>query len=231
LDITGNVIETKLPSFSLVDLTKALEMFRGNILQIPPMFSAVKINGKRLYSLARSGIEIERAPRCVSIYELNLINFDPQKYEAELFISCSKGTYIRQIAEDLGNYLDCGAILITLERNSALGFSLNNCLTINEIENIMENSRKIPPQDNIENYIIKTEKLFTSFEKIFLSEIQSRMFLNGVKLDVNRINLPLNNFSNDTLFTIYGVNNTNSQFLGLAKINTETQELISQKQF
>lgn len=132
-DVTGETLETRPVSVSRTEVEAVLNRFRGDIRQIPPMYSAVKIRGQRLYDLARQGREVERKPRPVSIYELELLE---QEGEADyrLRCVCSKGTYIRTLCHDIGQALGCGGCLYTLRRTMAAGFTLADAVTIADVE-------------------------------------------------------------------------------------------------
>ncbi|MDT8429722.1 MAG: tRNA pseudouridine(55) synthase TruB [Pseudomonadales bacterium] len=128
-DSEGTVISERDASHvSRQDIVNLLPQFTGRINQLPPMYSALKHQGTPLYRLAREGREVERQPRAVTIYRLEMTDFMPQEFELE--ISCSKGTYIRTIADDLGEALGCGAHVIALRRLQAGGFTLANCVTM-----------------------------------------------------------------------------------------------------
>ncbi|MBM4141723.1 MAG: tRNA pseudouridine(55) synthase TruB, partial [Nitrospira sp.] len=115
LDVTGRIIEKKdCLSLNVADISPVLSNFTGQIKQIPPMYSAVKIGGQQLYKLARKGMNVERPERMITIYGIDLINFE-QPY-LDLNISCSKGTYIRTLCDDIGNDLGVGAHMVSLER-------------------------------------------------------------------------------------------------------------------
>ena len=137
LDASGNVTRTIDPK----DITKeqianVFSRFIGEIEQIPPMFSAVKVGGKRLYKLARKGIEVERPPRRVTIYELEILGINEPLVKFR--VVCSKGTYIRTIAADIGTALSCGAHLSALTRTRSGIFDLSDAVTLAEIENCSE---------------------------------------------------------------------------------------------
>ena len=112
-DSTGTILKTAEVNCTAADIEALLPKFRGEIMQIPPMYSAVSVNGKRLYELARQGIEVERESRNVTIYSLELLNFDEETQSGTLKVACSKGTYIRTLCEDIGNYLGTGGTLGT----------------------------------------------------------------------------------------------------------------------
>ena len=131
-DTTGETLETRPAAVSRGDVEAALERFRGDIQQIPPMYSAVKINGRRLYDLARRGQEVERKPRPVTIYALELLE---QTGDAEyrLRCVCSKGTYIRTLCHDIGQALGCGGAMSALRRTAAAGFTLADAVTMEDV--------------------------------------------------------------------------------------------------
>lgn len=136
-DAEGDILQTRpVPILSDDTIEMALDSFRGEISQIPPMHSALKLNGQPLYELARQGIEVERKPRNVTIFELKKLGFD--KEELELLVHCSKGTYIRTLAEDLGEILECGAHLSALRRIAAGPFDIKQTITLDKLTEIAE---------------------------------------------------------------------------------------------
>jgi tRNA pseudouridine55 synthase len=136
-DSEGDVTEERpVGDYGPVQIETALEPLRGNILQIPPMYSALKHKGKRLYELAREGIEVEREPRPISIHELRLVSCE--NGEIELIVRCTKGTYVRTLVEDIGNALGCGAHVIWLRRTGVGAYSADDSLTIPDLEALAE---------------------------------------------------------------------------------------------
>jgi len=134
-DLEGNIVETKpVPEFSVETVRTILEKFTGEIDQIPPMYSALKQNGKKLYELARGGIIVDRKARRITIFELNLL--DTQQDTLELDVHCSKGTYIRSLAEDIGEELGCGATVQTLRRTQAGQFRIEQAFTIEQLQEL-----------------------------------------------------------------------------------------------
>lgn len=132
-DITGETLETHPVTVTRADVEAALERFRGDIEQIPPMFSAIKINGQKLYDLARKGREVARKPRPVTIYTLELLSQESET-DYRLRCVCSKGTYIRTLCHDLGQALGCGGTLYDLRRTRAAGFTLDEAVTIDDVQ-------------------------------------------------------------------------------------------------
>ena len=139
-DLEGNIIETKpVPEFSVSEIKAVLQEFTGEIEQIPPMYSALKQNGKKLYELARNGITVERKARCIKIFDLKLL--DCQKDSLELEVFCSKGTYIRTLAEDIGDKLGCGATVKALRRTQSGQFTICQAKSIEQLQEMDELSR------------------------------------------------------------------------------------------
>jgi tRNA pseudouridine55 synthase len=137
-DITGTVTSQNTIGVTEEDINVILTQFRGDILQTPPMYSAVKVGGKKLYELARKGIEVERKPKKITIHDITLAGF----YEGEgsIIVTCSSGTYIRTLIHDIGQCLKCGAVMTELIRTKACGYALKDCLSIDEVEDLIHNS-------------------------------------------------------------------------------------------
>lgn len=132
-DVTGTALETRPVTAGREELEAALAGFRGDIQQIPPMYSAVKVQGKKLYELARRGKEVERKPRPVTIYELELLEAESGT-DFRLRCLCSKGTYIRTLCHDIGEALGCGGALYSLRRTMAAGFTLADAVTLEDVQ-------------------------------------------------------------------------------------------------
>ncbi|MBR2279704.1 MAG: tRNA pseudouridine(55) synthase TruB [Ruminococcus sp.] len=178
LDIWGEIKSEVKSEVTLSELEKVLKRFRGEIEQIPPMYSAVSVDGKRLYDLARKGIEVERKSRKITVYELELLDFDENNQSGVLKVFCSKGTYIRTLIDDIGNVLGVGAVMTSLDRTKACGFLKEQCLPLEKL-------KKLSPAE-IEEKLISTENLFVSFPELTVSEAQAKRFSNGGALDISR---------------------------------------------
>jgi tRNA pseudouridine55 synthase len=149
-DVEGAVIETRpIPPLTEEFIDATLDGFRGEILQVPPMYSALKHKGQRLYDLARRGIEVEREARRVTIYELRLESFDAEGLELD--VHCSKGTYIRTLAEDLGRTLGCGGHVESLRRTAVGEFDVSQAFTLEHLESLSDEERPglLLPMDSI----------------------------------------------------------------------------------
>ena len=137
-DLEGADVEISDKTPSLEEIEAELNNFRGDIEQLPPIFSAIKVKGKKLYEYARKGEEVEIQPRSVNISELELLNYDKENRTLELYIKCSKGTYIRSIAHDLGKNLNCFGHLIKLVRVKAGDFLVENAIKLDELSSVEE---------------------------------------------------------------------------------------------
>ncbi len=180
-DIWGHIIsEHKDKNIIPEQVENILPKLTGNIMQVPPMYSAVKINGKRLYQLAREGKTIEREARPVFIEKLELLDYDKNKNEYTLFCSCSTGTYIRTIITDIGDILGCGAVMTYLRRTNACGFSLDNCISLDKAKDLSDSGQLF-------DKIIPIDKAFDVYPAITLSDKQTFRFINGALLSLDRI--------------------------------------------
>ena len=151
-DITGNILERKQVSVSEKELASALERFRGEQQQIPPMYSAIRVGGKRLYEIARKGVEIQRAPRPITIHELRLLGKEGEDWLLD--VSCSKGTYIRTLCHDIGQSLNCGACMSALRRTEAGSFSVDDALRVADVQRLRDEGK-------IENSLLPVDSLFS----------------------------------------------------------------------
>ncbi|MCH5252349.1 MAG: tRNA pseudouridine(55) synthase TruB [Lachnospiraceae bacterium] len=140
LDMSGTVQKSRPVSVTSEQLESALKAFTGEISQIPPMYSAIKVNGKKLYELARKGEVIDRKPRTVTIYEIKLMDDYLTKDEFTILVTCSKGTYIRTLCADIGEMLGCGAIVKDLERIRVGDFHMEHSMTLGMVERFCEKS-------------------------------------------------------------------------------------------
>lgn len=189
-DADGQIISTRSVNITQSQIDEALTHFRGDILQIPTMFSALKYQGKPLYEYARQGIVIEREARPITIYENQFIQYDSTKHELTLEIHCSKGTYIRTIIDDLGELLGCGAHVIYLRRLQVSNYPIDNMITLDELQN--------------EPLLMPVDSPLQDRPKVVLSESQSKDILLGRTVIVE------NSVSVETLVRIY----QGQQFIG-----------------
>ena len=175
-DVEGVVIETKyIPEESLQTeiVNKVLQSFIGKQEQIPPIYSAIKVNGKKLYDYARKGEKVEIQPRQIEIYNMELIKIDVQNKTVEFRVHCSKGTYIRTLCENIAEKLSTVGYMKELNRTKVGEFSIDDSITIEELENA-----------NYNNFIT-VEDYFENYKNINLNEKKLQLFLNGVQLTWN----------------------------------------------
>jgi tRNA pseudouridine55 synthase len=160
-DTEGAVVETRpVPPLTLELIEAALARFRGEILQVPPMYSALKHQGQRLYDLARKGVEVEREPRPVTIFELRLEGFDTEGLRLD--VHCSKGTYIRTLAEDLGRALGCGGHVESLRRTAVGEFSLAEAYPLESLENL--------PDERLSEVLLPMDRIVAGLPSVQLNE-------------------------------------------------------------
>ena len=151
-DITGNILEQKRAAVNEAELAAVLADFRGEQQQIPPMYSAIRVGGKRLYEIARKGGEIQRSPRPITIHELRLLGKVGEDWLLD--VSCSKGTYIRTLCHDIGQSLGCGACMSALRRTEAGTFSVDNAIRLADVQRLRDEGK-------IENYLLPVDRIFS----------------------------------------------------------------------
>ena len=174
-DAEGDVIEERPVNVTAQDVQRVLPQFTGSILQTPPMYSALKKDGKALYEYARAGVEVERAPRAVTIHALNavLALVESTQKAINLIVKCSKGTYIRTLGEDIGLALGCGAHLTRLRRTATGGFSVAQCVTLEALEAMGEEERLA--------CLLPVDALLEHHTAVTLDEENAGRFLSGMR--------------------------------------------------
>lgn len=221
LDIWGKVLSEQKSEVTRADILNVIPKFTGEIEQIPPMFSAVQKNGQRLYDLARKGIEVERESRKVTVYSLELLEFDEETQNGKFEISCSKGTYVRTIIDDIGRLLGVGGVMTGLRRISACGYKIGECITLDK-------ARQLAESGELEKYISPVESLFESYGYVVVSEAQARRFSNGGALDTERTYLKKLDVENGQIFR---VKDRENKFLGLGIVDAQNKLLKIYKLF
>lgn len=209
LDITGEVLTENPVNITEEQLLSVAESFKGEISQVPPMYSAIKKDGERLYDLARKGIEIERESRKITIEKLDIYDFDGVEFSMD--VTCSAGTYIRSLCDDIGKALGCGAVMTALRRTEANGFSIENAVTL-------ENLEKLVSENKTDEVITSVEKALMSYPEIVVTNPQANRFHNGGELGYDRLR-------GDYPIGIYRVYSPERKLLGLGEILTEKGDL------
>lgn len=197
-DITGTTLAEAEVHVSEEVFQNILPRFRGDILQIPPMYSAIKVNGQKLYDLARKGREVERQPRPITIHRLELLGFSGN--EARIIVECSKGTYIRTLCKDIGEALGCGGCMAALRRVRAGEYRIEDSIPL---EKLLEESEQ---GLDVEHYLKNVDSMFAAYPTVTLSEKQEKRCRNG------------NSFSLNMAPGKYRVYGQNGEFLALSQV-------------
>lgn len=199
-DITGKTLSFSDSPVSIERLRSAVRNFTGDIMQTPPMYSAVKVNGRKLYELAREGKTVARRPRAAHVDEITVLKYDEQKRTGTLHIRCGRGVYVRTIINDIGEFLGAGGVMTSLCRTRSGGFTIDECFEIADAERAVKENRLC-------ELIIPTDRVFGVYDRITLSESETRKYKNGMRLSRKEAKIA------EGLYRIYG----NGEFLGLAE--------------
>ena len=212
-DAEGKIIEEKQVFSEMLSEDKInliLRSFLGEQEQIPPIYSAIKVNGKKLYEYARKGEKIEIQPRKIKIYDIKLLNIDKIQNKIDFEVSCSKGTYIRSLCEDIAEKLGTVGYMSALKRTKVGDFYIEDAITLEELE---ENKDNI---DFLKAHILTIEKLFDKEQKICLNDKKLTLFLNGVQLSFEL---------KEGIYKIYDVNK-NFIGIGIIKNNLLKRDVV-----
>lgn len=182
-DTTGTVLKEATPCVSLEDVEKALISFTGEIEQEPPMYSAIKVGGRKLYQLAREGKEIERAKRKIKIFDISVLDFDEENSKFKMRVHCSKGTYIRSLCHDLGKALGCGAAMSSLVRNKTGIFEDSSSKTCEMIEESVKKGDF--------SFITPPDAALSEFPSVTVDDETSKKVQNGIMLRTNQLGINL----------------------------------------
>lgn len=172
-DASGRILEEKPVTVTAGELLEAVQSFLGDSKQIPPMYSALKVNGKKLYELAREGKEIERQPRQITVYELELL--EEQLPEFTMRVRCSKGTYIRTLCHDIGQKLGCGGIMVSLVRTRVGRFSIEEALPLSRLQELADGGM-------LETAVVPVEAMFEKLPLLRVKETAMKALVNGNQL-------------------------------------------------
>lgn len=205
-DITGTVLNEGGPRLARAALESAIASMGDGYMQLPPMYSAVRVNGQRLYALARAGKEVKREKRPVRLYRVEILQFDEAAQTFTLCVECSKGTYVRTLCYDLAKSTGAPAALCGLRRTLSAGFTLEDCVTLQQLEQLSENGAA-------DQALIPVERVYGNLPRVSLSPAQTRMILNGVPLELSRVNTQ----AMRGMVAVYGVRQDRQCFLGCAQ--------------
>ena len=220
LDISGKILVQKPFAVTTYLMKETLNSFLGDIMQKPPIYSAKSKNGVRIYKLARQGIDVEREPCAVHISGLSLDCFDEKSGEGALTVSCSKGTYIRSLIDDIGSCLGCGAVMTALRRTEACGFGIDEALTPEKIQNLAESGR-------LHTCVRPIETVFSTYPQVKVTDKQTIRFKNGGELSLDRISAP-SVCEDEDFCRVYSCQ---GEFLGLGEIKLADNIMAVKKLF
>ena len=209
-DVTGKILEESNVTVSDEVFEKTAKSFVGKIMQVPPMYSAIQIDGKRLYDLARQGIEVERKAREIEIYSLSVLSRQ-SKTDFLIEVSCSKGTYIRTLCEDIGKALGVPACMYSLERTVCGSFRKEDTVTLEELEELFKDGKT----DEIRKKLMDVEPLFSHLPKVVLPEFYTKLCLNGCEIYLKKLGIKEDFFGCDGLCRVYG---NDRRFIGQGEV-------------
>ena len=207
-DTEGEVVsERPVEGVTEEKITQALQQFKGDIKQIPPMHSAIKVNGQPLYKLAHQGIEIEREPRQVTIFELEFISYDAEAERMVIQVHCSKGTYVRTLVEDIGEVLGCGAHVTALRRTTLGPYLEQDVLTMEQLELIREEEDK----SGLDQRLLSLDSAVDDYEAVVLDADSSYYIRQGQPVQISGA-------PDQGWIRIY---NEQKEFLGVGEIDSD----------
>lgn len=205
-DAEGQVVETKVVNVTESDIQQALAQFRGDILQVPTMFSALKHQGKPLYEYARAGITVEREARPITIFELKFIAYEAPFLTLE--VHCSKGTYIRTLVDDLGEVLGCGAHVTVLRRLAVADYPIAAMMSYADLQNMAENQ----PLEVLDKLLLTMDTAVSNLPKINLNEQQTKAVGFGQRVKFENV---------EQIYGLVRLFSNTAQFLGVAEITAD----------
>ena len=208
-DITGNVIEKNQVQTDDAEIEKVLGRFLGKSSQTPPMYSALKHNGERLYEIARRGETVEIPKRDITVYKLDKTSSLDENFEFDIYVRVSKGTYIRSLCRDIGSALGCGATLTALCRTQTGGFDISDCVSLDDLN-----------EENIKSHISDSEAAVKHLPQLTVTEKQAIRFTNGGQLAFERLKFDIKP-ENGQLYRI----KCQGIFLGLGIADTENSQI------
>ena len=223
-DISGQVLKETEVTCSEQTVVETIQSFVGDYKQLPPMYSAIKVDGKRLYELARQGKEVERKKRPVTFYEIEILNVDLPMISVRVL--CSKGTYIRTLCHDIGQRLGCGAAMTSLERTKSGQFTKEKAYTLAQIE-------KLRDEGKLDEIIMPVDAVFLDLPKMTVSGELKKKVLNGNLIYKNECkDLGLENcYIEGQKIRVYTENNNDSNFIAIYQYNKEKKGMIPDKMF
>lgn len=203
-DMSGEILSKQEVSVSREEIEEAVMSFVGDYDQIPPMYSALKVNGKKLYELAREGKVVERKARRITIHEIEISKINMEQKTVTMTVSCSKGTYIRTLCHDIGEKIGCGGAMATLKRTKVSSFMIQDSLTLSEVEELVK-------AGTIEEHLVKVDSLFASLPAVTVSKKYQKYVDNGNKIEISFLTEPVRTSPNQE-FRVY---DEDQRFVGI----------------
>lgn len=212
LDISGNVLETKDVTCSEDEIRAAVMSYAGDIMQVPPMYSALKVNGQKLCDLARQGKEVERKPRPVTIHEIEILSIDMADGRPvgagpviKIRVLCSKGTYIRTLCDDIGSKLGCGAVMISLIRTMSGAYTQDTAHTLTELQALKDEGR-------LDEVVIPVDSVFAEYPKYEAKGEILRLIRNGNQVQLTGMSAEkIRVYDNDEFIALYELKDKKKQ--------------------
>lgn len=212
-DTSGKILKKNPVNVNVETLKKVTSAFVGEIKQVPPMYSAIKKDGVRLYSLARQGIDVSREKRVVTIDDIKLENYNEEMQEATMLVRCSKGTYIRTLCADIGAQLGCGAAMSGLERTRVGSFTLEKSITL-------DRAKELASENKLDKLLLSIDSVLSKYNAVKVTDAQTVRFLNGGGLALDRISIK--DAQDSQKLKVYG---TDGKLLGLGIVNVTKKEM------
>jgi tRNA pseudouridine55 synthase len=209
-DITGKVLTTAQVNVTYERIEEVIKSYIGEYLQLPPMYSAIKVDGKKLYELARQGKEIDRERRKVIIKDIRILDYSKEDNEVKVSVDCGKGTYIRTLLHDIGETLGCGGTMKSLIRTAVGNFMAEEALKLSEIEELVH-------EDRLEPYVVTVDQIFEVYSKLSVDREYHKLIYNGNSFRKEHLSEPMNEVTTE-LIRVYDAEDT---FIGIYRFDTE----------
>ena len=220
-DITGTVLKEAPVTVDYSQIESVIKSYIGEYMQLPPMYSAIKVNGKKLYELARQGKEIERERRRVVIKDIRILGYSKEEHEVRMSVDCSKGTYIRTLLHDIGETLGCGGTMKSLIRTAVGQFKLENALKLSEIEALVR-------EEAIDSHIIPVDGMFQNYNRVTVDRDYHKLIYNGNAFHKNQCITSYDDIVTTDLTIVY---DSDENFIGIYRFNSEEEMYKPVKMF
>jgi len=209
-DITGKVLTTTEVIVNFEQIEEVIKSYIGEYLQLPPMYSAIKVDGKKLYELARQGIEIDRERRKVNIKDIRILDYSKEDNEVKVSVDCGKGTYIRTLLHDIGETLGCGGTMKSLIRTAVGNFKVAEALKLSEIEELVR-------VDGLDPFIVTVDQIFEVYSKLTVDREYHKLIYNGNSFCKEHLAEPVNEVTTELI----RVHDADDVFIGIYRYDIE----------